>query len=260
MIGGVFIYNFKGEVLISRQYRDDISRQAADAFRVTVIHARQAIRSPVVSIARINFCWMKRNNVWIAAASKQNLHVALVFELLNKLLDLFSSYFGSVSDESIKNNFVLIYELLDEVLDFGYPQRTDVATLKSLITQTGTKIGTIEEQREITKELTGQIGWRKENIKYKKNELFLDVLEDVNLLMSAQGQVLSNHVSGRVVMKSYLSGMPECKFGMNDKIMLEKHSKPQTMDGPKKSQTGLNTIIIFFLIHARKSHWNANTA
>ena len=91
---------------------------------------------------------------------------------------------------------------------------------------------------ELTKQVTGQIGWRKENIKYKKNELFLDVLEDVNLLMSAQGQVLSNHVSGRVVMKSYLSGMPECKFGMNDKIMLEKHSKPQTMDAPKKTQTG----------------------
>ena len=35
------------------------------------------------------------------------------------------------------------------------------------------------------------------------------------------GQVLSAHVSGRVVMKSYLSGMPECKFGMNDKIAIE---------------------------------------
>ena len=39
------------------------------------------------------------------------------------------------------------------------------------------------------------------------------------------GQVLSSHVSGRVVMKSYLSGMPECKFGMNDKITLEKQGK-----------------------------------
>ena len=36
------------------------------------------------------------------------------------------------------------------------------------------------------------------------------------------GQVLSAHVSGRVVMKSYLSGMPECKFGMNDKIVIDK--------------------------------------
>nr|XP_033488273.1 AP-2 complex subunit mu-B isoform X1 [Epinephelus lanceolatus]XP_033488274.1 AP-2 complex subunit mu-B isoform X1 [Epinephelus lanceolatus] len=31
------------------------------------------------------------------------------------------------------------------------------------------------------------------------------------LLLSPQGQVLSAHLSGHVVMKSYLSGMPECK-------------------------------------------------
>ena len=37
--------------------------------------------------------------------------------------------------------------------------------------------------------MTGQIGWRREGIKYRRNELFLDVLEYVNLLMSPQGQV-----------------------------------------------------------------------
>ena len=50
---------------------------------------------------------------------------------------------------------------------------------------------------------------------------FQDVLEYVNLLMSPQGQVLSAHVAGKIVMKSYLSGMPECKFGINDKIVVE---------------------------------------
>ena len=39
--------------------------------------------------------------------------------------------------------------------------------------------------------------------------------------MSPQGQVLSAHVAGKIVMKSYLSGMPECKFGINDKIVVE---------------------------------------
>ena len=47
-------------------------------------------------------------------------------------------------------------------------------------------------------QVTGQIGWRKEGIKYRRNELFLDVMEYVNLLMSPQGQVLSAHVAGKV--------------------------------------------------------------
>lgn len=45
------------------------------------------------------------------------------------------------------------------------------------------------------------------------------------MLCISAGQVLSAHVSGRVVMKSYLSGMPECKFGMNDKIVIDKQGK-----------------------------------
>lgn len=48
---------------------------------------------------------------------------------------------------------------------------------------------TKEEQAQITSQVTGQIGWRREGIKYRRNELFLDVLEHVNLLMSPQGIV-----------------------------------------------------------------------
>ena len=79
----------------------------------------------------------------------------------------------------------------------------------------------------MTSQVTGQIGWRREGIKYRRNEIFLDVLESVNLLMSQQGQVLSSHVAGRIAMKSYLSGMPECKFGLNDKIIGDKIEKVQ---------------------------------
>lgn len=72
MIGGLFIYNHKGEVLISRVYRDDIGRNAVDAFRVNVIHARQQVRSPVTNIARTSFFHIKRGNIWLAAVTKQN--------------------------------------------------------------------------------------------------------------------------------------------------------------------------------------------
>lgn len=53
------MYNHKGEVLISRVYRDDIGRNAVDAFRVNVIHARQQVRSPVTNIARTSFFHIK---------------------------------------------------------------------------------------------------------------------------------------------------------------------------------------------------------
>jgi len=127
MIGGLFIYNHKGEVLISRVYRDDIGRNAVDAFRVNVIHARQQVRSPVTNIARTSFFHIKRSNIWLAAVTKQNVNAAMVFEFLLKMCDVMQAYFGKISEENVKNNFVLIYELLDELLDFGYPQNTDTS-------------------------------------------------------------------------------------------------------------------------------------
>ena len=51
--------------------------------------------------------------MWIVACSQQNINAALVFELLNKVVDVFQSYFDDLTDENIKNNFVLVYELLD---------------------------------------------------------------------------------------------------------------------------------------------------
>ena len=48
--------------------------------------------------------------------------------------------------------------------------------------------------------------------------------------------MLTAHVSGRVIMKSFLSGMPECKFGMNDKLVVDKHAKPSTPEAAALEQ------------------------
>lgn len=90
-----------------------LRRNAVDAFRVNVIHARQQVRSPVTNIARTSFFHVKRSNIWLAAVTKQNVNAAMVFEFLYKMCDVMAAYFGKISEENIKNNFVLIYELLD---------------------------------------------------------------------------------------------------------------------------------------------------
>ena len=49
-----------------------------------------------------------------------------------------------------------------------------------------------EESSKITTQATGAISWRRPDVKYKKNEAFVDVVETVNLIMSAKGLSLSN--------------------------------------------------------------------
>ena len=55
------------------------------------------------------------------------------------LSQVFKEYFGDIQEESIRDNFVIIYELFDEMMDFGYPQSTEPKILKEYITQEGHK-------------------------------------------------------------------------------------------------------------------------
>lgn len=73
--------------------------------------------------------------------------------------------------------------------------------------------------------MTGATSWRAEGIFYKRNEVYIDVIESVNVLMSVKNTVLRADVSGQVVVKALLSGMPECKFGMNDKVLMQREAQ-----------------------------------
>ena len=52
-------------------------------------------------------------------------------------------------------------------------------------------------------------------------QVFLDVIESVNLLAGASGNVLLSEIVGAIKMRVYLSGMPELRLGLNDKVLFE---------------------------------------
>jgi len=225
MISAFFIFNQKGEVLISRLYRTDFKRSIADVFRIQVV-SNSDVRSPIITLGSTSFFHVRINNLYIVAVTKNNANAALVFEFCYRFISIAKSYFGKVDEESVKNNFVLIYELIDEINDFGYPQNSEIDTLKTYITTESIVSSAIaaEESSKITSQATGTTSWRRADVKYKKNEAFVDVVETVNLSMSAKGTVLRADVDGHIQMRAYLSGTPECKFGLNDKLVIDKGS------------------------------------
>ena len=72
---------------------------------------------------------------------------------------------------------------------------------------------------------TNTIDWRPPNIKHKKNECYMDVVEKLNMTVSKTGQVIKSEVLGTLLMNSQLSGMPELKLGLNDKALFEQQGK-----------------------------------
>jgi len=75
--------------------------------------ANPNVRSPVNSFSDITFFHVRHENLFITATTKENVNAALIFEFLNKFVAIGKSYFTKFDEEAVKNNFVLIYELLD---------------------------------------------------------------------------------------------------------------------------------------------------
>lgn len=119
-----------------------------------------------------------------------------------------------------------------EILDYGYPQNSALDVLKMYINLGSLKVPiAAAEEKKMTSMITGARDWRRDGIVHKKNEVFIDVLESVNLLVSATGAVLRNDVTGQVMMRSQLSGMPECKLGLNDKVVLDRDAGGKAAGG-----------------------------
>jgi AP-1 complex subunit mu len=135
----------------------------------------------------------------VLAMSKRNTNAAEVIIFLHRLVQVLVEYFKELEEESIRDNFVIIYELMDEMMDFGYPQTTESKILQEWVHITITFLLpclTADSHRYITQEsykleaqvrppmaVTNAVSWRSEGLKYRKNEVFLDVVESVNLLV-----------------------------------------------------------------------------
>jgi hypothetical protein len=64
------------------------------------------------------------------AMSKRNTNAMVIMNFLYRIVEVFEDYFTELVEESIRDNFVITYELLDEMMDFGYPQSTEPKVLK----------------------------------------------------------------------------------------------------------------------------------
>eukprot|EP00879_Flechtneria_rotunda_P003291 GHRR01003516.1.p1 GENE.GHRR01003516.1~~GHRR01003516.1.p1 ORF type:complete len:424 (+),score=105.05 GHRR01003516.1:317-1588(+) len=223
----IYFLNLRGDILIERRYRDDVERDMAENFRTQILNSKgetSSLQTPVRTLGSCTFVYLRHSDLYVLMVTKNNANVMMAFKFMTSLVDLFRSYFeGALNENSVKRNFVLIYELLDETMDFGFPQLTEPAALKSFIMQKGVRgeldVATSTQQaKNATLTVTGAVSWRRPGLKYQTNEVFLDVVEEVNLLMSNTGAVLRNDVVGRIMMKCHLSDMPELRLGLNEKI------------------------------------------
>jgi len=84
-------------------------------------------------IEGITYIYIRRNSLLIVCTTRFNVSPATTVELLNRMAKVFKDYCGILTEESIRKNFILIYELIEEMIDFGYPQITSTEMLKNFV-------------------------------------------------------------------------------------------------------------------------------
>lgn len=221
-ISSLCILDKKGKSLLFRNYRKENIESYIDNFNQKFLENDQENTSPLIIHNDNVFFHIQHENIRLLALATNDANALMIFSFLESLKSLLQECVGTLETESVRENSILIYELLDEIMDNGYPQTTDFKILKKYITSKASifkesKKKKAKKENEIVQGMTGPIPWRSGTYKYSKNEVYLDTIEKVNMVITTSGQVLKSEVEGVLRMKCHLSGMPELLLGLNDK-------------------------------------------
>jgi len=109
-----------------------------------------------------------------------------------------------------------VYQLLEEMVDNGWPLTTEPNALKAMIAPP-TVLGRIHQvvtgQSTVSESLAdgmvSNMPWRKAGVKYAQNEVYVDIVEEFDAIVDVSGQVVSSDINGSIQVQSKLSGVPD---------------------------------------------------
>jgi AP-4 complex subunit mu-1 len=226
-ISQFFILSLRGDTIIFRDFRRDIKKGINEVFfRKVNFYDVEEEAPPIFNVDGVNFIYSKKNELYLVLTTKDNVSASYFLEILDKLMKVIKDHCGILSEESIRKNFVLIYEIIDEMIDFGYPQLSSTEQIKPFVFTEPVLIqNKISVPSIFNKNTTSGDSIKKPisqvtDSKNKKNEIFVDIIEKITVLFNSSGSLINSAVDGCIRMKSYLKGNPELKLVLNDDIVI----------------------------------------
>ncbi|KAG6648738.1 AP-4 complex subunit mu isoform X1 [Carya illinoinensis] len=256
MISQFFVLSQRGDNIVFRDYRGEVQKGSAEIFFRKVKFWKedgQEEAPPVFNVDGVNYFHVKVVGLLFVATTRVNVSPSLVLELLQRIAHVIKDYLGILNEDSLRKNFVLVYELLDEVIDFGYVQITSTEMLKSYVFNEPIVIDAARLQSLGPASIFMQGGKRMPGTAVTKSvvatepggrmreEIFVDIIEKISITFSSSGYILTSEIDGTIQMKSYLSGNPEIRVALNDDLGIGKDGRP-TYD--YRSSSGSGAVIL----------------
>lgn len=183
---------------------------------------------PVVATSQYYLVSIYREDIFLLATTTRETAPLTIIEFLHRVFEILEEYFGSVEEETIKDNFSTVYQLLEEMMDYGYPLTTEPNALKAMIKPptvmqrlTTATIGGSNVSDTLPDGTISNMPWRKTGVKYAQNEIYLDIIEEVDAIVDKHGTIVSSEVSGIVAANSRLSGVPDLSLTFADPNLID---------------------------------------
>nr|XP_057942116.1 AP-4 complex subunit mu-1 isoform X2 [Doryrhamphus excisus] len=227
MISQVFILSSKGDRLIYKDFRGDAESDVVNVFyeKVTALTGDQP---PVVMRHKqVHYVHVRQGGLYLVAMTTADSSPFAVLEFLNRFAALVKDYCGGLSEKSVQMNFALIYELLDEMVDYGYVQSTSSDVLKNFIQTEAVSpqpfslfdlgnVGLFGADTQQSKVAPSSAATRP--IQGGKSEIFVDVVERMAVVIGTNGVLMKADVQGEVKVKCFLPSCSEIRIGLNEDL------------------------------------------
>ena len=153
MIGlsSLAIIDKKGKSILSRNYRGDITTKFLSIYNQKILEHDEEKSPNLITTEDMSFYWVNYKNIRILAVTIGNANGMMIFSFLKSFVELLKEFLLKIEADTIRDNIIIIYELMDEIIDNGYPQSTDFKLMKKYIKTTATKPSFLKKKKATKK-------------------------------------------------------------------------------------------------------------
>jgi len=257
MIDSLFILTGSGMYVVERHFRGTTPRVLCEPFMEKLRSCEKVEEVPAVICGNRRHVLvhiLREKMVFLAVVTQEEPPLA-VFGLLDRVHQVLVRYLGGVDEDSLRQNFSTVYLLLDEMIDSGLPFTTELNSLESIIAppsaigkvvqavsgsstqvlsdvppdergQGGGTLSTLTSALGVGTHTqlgsaSSEVWWRRQNVQYASNEVYIDIVESIDCICSGQGSMVSGGINGDIQVNSKLSGLPEVLLSMRNPDVLK---------------------------------------
>ncbi|KAF8324480.1 Mu homology domain-containing protein [Cantharellus anzutake] len=229
-LDGLIIIDEAGRPIVQSNFRNSSPSYAlahVDAFNHALMKAlSQGAQSSLDPVLHFNIpasadrtssvlCHVERNGLWFLCPVSVEVDPIFVFSFIDTFIQTLIEYLGDISSSLIKDHFDVVYQLLEEMLDDGIPLTTETNTLRdivlppSLLNKMLSVAGVVGLPTATPAPFSSPIPWRKKGLRYNNNEIFFDIDESIEAIMSSSGKIVASSLWGKIRCDAKLSGTPD---------------------------------------------------